>query len=202
MSGTVRRVALTVALACVIAGGAIERPQVDMDARRAMSPVQRMLGPVASVAASFEWVRYRVALGHGDEARAYGHAARALALDARTVAGWATLGDHFIFNRASPLEVADPAERRRWIRAGLDLMRRGEARAAAPGDLAHLAAIIRATYLAGIPDEALGWPGGPAELLREARADVARAAGHGHPDSSMVLEFIDHRAGELAESSR
>ncbi len=201
-TGTVRRVALGVALTAAIASGMIDRPQTNVEIRRATGPVQRLLGPVASVASSIEWVRYRVALDQGDEARAYGRAARALALDARTVAGWATLGDHFIFTRASPLEVSEPADRRRWIRAGLELMRRGEEHVAAPGELAFMAAVLRATYLAGIPDESLGWPGGPSGLLREARVDLERATEYGHPGVPEVLDFIDHRMGEITTSGR
>ena len=109
----------------------------ELEGRRRMGPVQRLLGPIASAAASVEWARYVGALDAGDVTRAYGHAARALSLDSRAAAGWLTLADHFIFIRASPLEEADPAARRRWIREGFAVLRSGELRAASPGVLAR-----------------------------------------------------------------
>ncbi|MEM1448395.1 MAG: hypothetical protein AAF957_26955 [Planctomycetota bacterium] len=199
---TTRRIAWSIAALVLVALVALDRPAALARGRGSMGPAQRLLGPIASVAASVEWIRFRVVLDGGDPARAYGHARRALDLDARTPAGWVTLADHFVFGRASPLEAEDAAERRKWIRAGLDVLERGERRTAAPEDLAFYAAVVKATFLAGIPDEALGWPGGPRALLEDARRDAERALELGGPDAAAVLEFIAERLRDLDEEGR
>lgn len=174
----------------------------ELEGRRRMGPVQRLLGPIASAAASVEWARYVGALDAGDVTRAYGHAARALSLDSRAAAGWLTLADHFIFIRASPLEEADPAARRRWIREGFAVLRSGELRAASPGVLARYAATIKAAYLSNVPDEGLGWPGGPRALLNEARVDLERAAALGAREVEVALAYIEERERELTDQGR
>lgn len=179
--------------ACLFVG----RPATDVEARAAMGPVQRLIGPLASVAASVEWARYWKALDRGDEPNAYVHASRALSLDARSAAGWMTLADHFVFTRASPLEVSGPEEKRRWVRAGFEVLRAGEERVAAPDELAIYAAQIRAVHLSRVPDADLGWPGGPQGLLDEARSDLERAARSGDRRVVEVLEFIELREAEL-----
>lgn len=158
--------------------------------QRAGGTLERALGPLSSVAASVEWIRYRTALREGDPERAYGHAQRALELDRRSTAGWLTLADHLIFIRSSPAEVEDNAERRRWIVAGLDLLLRGEKEAAKPGELANAAGLVRATVLAQVPDANLGWPGGPAALLDQAEADFRRAVAHGYADGQVGLDYV------------
>ena len=174
----------------------------ELEGRRRMGPVQRLLGPIASAAASVEWARSPGALADGDVAGASGHAARALSLDSRATAGWLTLADHFVFIRASPLEEADPEARRRWIREGFAVLRSGEDRAASPGVLARYAATIKAAFLADLPDEGLGWPGGPRALLDEARADLERAASLGAEEVEVTLAYIEERERELAEQGR
>lgn len=196
-----RLLAVTAALVLALAAA---RPlsAPELEGRRRMGPVQRLMGPIASAAASVEWARYLGALDDGDVTRAYGHAARALSLDSRATAGWLTLADHFVFIRASPLEEADPEARRRWIREGFAVLRSGEDRAASPGVLARYAATIKAAVLADLPDEGLGWPGGPRALLSEAREDLERAASLGAEEVEVTLAYIEERERELAEQGR
>jgi hypothetical protein len=193
--------AATAALALSLAAaGPWDR--ADGDARQRMGAVQRLLGPIASAAASVEWARYMSALDQGDLTRAYGHAARALSLDSRATAGWLTLADHFIFIRASPLEEPAPQVRRQWIREGFAVLRSGEQHATTPGILARYAATLKSAFLADLPDERLRWPGGPRALLGEARADLQRAASHGAAGVEDTLSFIEEREAELAADGR
>lgn len=197
-----RRLLAVTAIVALALAAAHPRSSLQLDGRRSMGPVQRLLGPIASAAASVEWARYVGALDDGDVTRAYGHAARALSLDSRATAGWLTLADHFVFIRASPLEEADPDARRRWIREGFAVLRSGEQRAASPGVLARYAATIKAAFLAELPQEGLGWPGGARALLSEARVDLERAAALGAEEVEVTLAYIEERERELAEQGR
>ena len=163
----------------------------DAEARAAMGPVQRALGPLASVAASIEWVRFRAVLRAGDTARAYAIADSALELDPLGQGGWLDYAQHLIFERGSFLENETPEGRRRWIQAGLELLARGETLCSTPGELAFTAGLIRSGYLAGIPDGDLGWPGGPDALLAQGRADLERAVASRRKGAAEVLEALD-----------
>ncbi|MGD2016996.1 MAG: hypothetical protein PVJ89_02665 [Planctomycetota bacterium] len=192
------------ALALLALVGAALAPRAGQgpEDRARMGPVQRLLGPIASAAASVEWARYMGALDRGDTPMAYAHAARALSLDSRAAAGWLTLADHFVFIRASPLEEPDAAARRRWIQEGLAVLRSGERRCAAPGALARYAAILRSAYLSELPEDRLPWPGGARALLEEAREDLDRAAALGADDLEAPLAFIEAREAELDAEGR
>lgn len=176
--------------------------RVDAQARQRMGSIQRLLGPIASAAASVEWARYMGALDRGDLPRAYGHAARALSLDSRASAGWLTLADHFIFIRASPLEEADAEVRRQWIREGFAVLRSGEDQATSPGVLARYAATLKAAFLADLPEDRLRWPGGPRALLKGAREDLERAAAHGAEGVEATLSYIEEREAALTAEGR
>lgn len=190
------------AAAALSAAAAGPWARAEVEARAAMGPVQRLLGPVASAAASVEWTRYMLALDRGDTARAYGHAARALSLDSRAAAGWLTLADHFVFIRASPLEEPDARVRRRWIREGFAVLRSGERHCATPEVLARYAATLRSAYLAALPEERLEWPGGPGALLDAAQRDLERAAGLGATELERDLAFIEERRADLTQQGR
>ncbi|TDJ78933.1 MAG: hypothetical protein E2O39_01130 [Planctomycetota bacterium] len=163
-------------------------------ARAPTSIARRLLGPVASLAASAQWVRFDVALRDGAHERAYAIAETALALDPGAHQGWYALGRHLVFDRASKESEPEPAERRRWIRAGLDVLQRGERFARDPGELAFLGAQIL-YYVAVIPDVELRWPGGPAAALESAVAAFDRAAALGHP---LGAESADTARADLA----
>ncbi len=169
----------------------------DRSARASMGGTQRALGPLASVAASVEWSRFRSALLQGDTTAAYAIADRALALDPSGESGWLNYAQHLIFERGSFAENETPAGRRQWIGAGLDLLKRGEALCRTPGELAFMAGLIRTGYLAPIPDEDLGWPGGPRALLIEGTKDLERAVAAGRIGAAETLKAL--RATQSAQ---
>ncbi len=188
-----RGILFATALAAGLAPAVLPDPRPpghDAAARGRMGALQRSLGSVASIAASIEWIRYHEALRRGEETEGYGHARRALELDPRAAAGWFELAQHLIFTRGSFLENEGPEDRRVWIQSGLELLREGEARSSEPGELAHLAGMVRYVYLAGLPDEDLGWPGGREALLRQSLADFTRAADHGRVDAADALAGV------------
>ena len=131
-------VALALGIACLAGAAAIggEQGLRSPKAAHETGPMARLLGPLASVLASAEWLRFREALHKGDEARAYAIAERALELDPSAVDAWTTLAAHMIFTRGSFEDSPDPIARRRWILAGLDLLVRGRDRCPWPGPLA------------------------------------------------------------------
>lgn len=167
------------AIAILVAAGALgglvalgpppARPGEEATASR------RLLGPLARVASSIEWLRFTETLHHGDEERAYAIALRALELSPESAEGWSYLAYHFVFVRGSALEGTDPDERRRWVLAGLDLLREGRARGAPAADLAFEEAAYALTLGSMDPDEA-PWPEARAELMPRARAALEEAA--------------------------
>lgn len=150
----------------------------------------RLLGPIPSLAAGVQWVRFDLALRDGRPELAYAYAGSALALDPRSPGGWLTLARHLVFERGSPSAEPLPAERRRWIRAGLAQLERGEASARTPALLAFVRGTILAEFVAEIPDEELGWPGGRRAALEEARGAFERAAALGDPRGGEYAELV------------
>jgi len=163
------------------------------------SPTARLLGPIGSLAASVEWVRFDLALRAGRNERAYARAESALRLDPVSPEGWLTLGRHMITLRGSAANEADVGRRMRWWRAGLDLLARGEEQSNAPGELA----LAQGVYLAFYVDEFLAaddwmpdlWPGGRLAALREALEALERAEAHGHPRAHTTLHEALERVG-------
>lgn len=158
-------------------------------------PLTRWLGPIGSLAASAEWVRWNSAMRHGDTERAYLHAGRALALDPRSPVGWSTLGQHLVFDRSAAALERDPAQRGPWARAGLDVLREGEARSSDPAALALIAGDL-AVFLSERAGGDLPWPGGAAALLDEAAASYARALAFGHPKAGERIAQLAVLRGE------
>lgn len=181
-----RRLALVVGIVLVAVAFAFAPPPVEIATRRATGPTQRLLGPLSSVAASVEWVRYSLALAEGDEQRAFVHARRGLALDPRSASGWSTLASHFIFLRGSPSETPTEAERKQWFKAGFDVFDEGMSRAESPRDLAFESGLV-AHYFATLPPGRRPWTGSRPELLERAVVDLARAARLRHPGAEALL---------------
>lgn len=177
-----RTLVIAAAIAWLLFGAAPQLPATST----ASSAVQRLLGPVAGLAAGVEWVRFDAALRDGNPERAYVHAETALALRPSSPAGWSAFARHLIFDRASRESEPDPERRRYWIRAGLALLERGEARCARPGELAFMRGNVLANFVAVLPDEELGWPGGARAALDEAlrafelASDLGDARGREH----------------------
>jgi hypothetical protein len=152
----------------------------------------RLAEPFAALAASVEWIRFDAALDAGRAATAYARAERALSLAPRASEGWLYLAGHLAFERASVEAESDPARRRAWIRAALDLLERGEESAGEPGRLALERGLI--LVAAGDRPE-LGWPGGAAAARTEARAAFQRAAALGLPIAAELAGALEQAGG-------
>jgi len=155
---------------------------------RPTTGVQRLLGPVAGIAASVQWVRVDGAIRAGRPDLALARAETALTLDPGATGGWKLLAGHLAFDRASAERERDPALRLAWVEAGLEVARRGERTARNPEELAWWQGLLCAMH-AELDD--LPWPGGSDALWRAAIEHFERAARLGHPEGA-----------ELAESAR
>jgi len=150
-------------------------------APRSTAPLgERLLGPAAGLLASAAWVRFDGLVRDGRYEAAYDVAERALDLDPRSPQGWLHYASHLGRFRASAENEADPAARRRWVRAALELLARGETRCEAPGDLALSSGLIL-LLVAQLEEqgEGLGWPGGAEAARTAAEEALGRAEFHG-----------------------
>jgi hypothetical protein len=129
--------------------------------------VERLLGPIAKLAASAEWVRADLALRAGDYPLAYSRAETALDLEPSRTDAWIFLAHHFIFERASLARELDPAERRAWVETGLEVLDRGRRASADPGEILFFRGSVF-DYLAAIPDADRPWSGSAAAALLQA----------------------------------
>ena len=173
---------------------ALRSPTPDGGVRHG-SFASRLLGPLAGLAAAVEWGRFEAALRQGDEARAWIHADRALALAPEESGGWTYLAHHAVFERASPLRTQDPLERRRWIEVGLALLERGEREAHDPGPVAFRAGIVYAT-LASLDDGLRALPIARAEAWNRAAEAFDRAAAAGEPAAEEAARLAREAARE------
>lgn len=154
------------------------------------SLVERLLGPFASLAASVEWVRFDSAWSEGRAERAYAHAERALALDPRSPQGWLYLAAHLVYERGSALHALGPGERARWIRAGIELLARGEARTNEPAQLAFAAGLAWDWVARNVEAGELEWPDGARRATERALACLERADRLGHPAAERVARAL------------
>lgn len=153
------------------------------DPGRSGSFAVRLLGPVASLAASGQWVRMRHSWTSGRSDLACSQAELALELDPGATAGWAFFASHLAYDRGAPDRERDPAKRALWVKAALEVLARGELTARRPWELA----MQRGTILVrvGDPREELPWPEGTRGAWSEAQAAFERAAelDPGHPEA-------------------
>ncbi len=152
---------------------------------------QRLTGPFASLAAGMEWIRFEQAWRDGRPERAAVHADRALELDPLSPQGWIRLGDHFVFERATPENEPDPEQRVRWMRTGLDVWKTGQERCSDPGELAMMRGRTLAIYvteLAKSPE--FPWPGGVRAVREEARDVLLEAERMGMREAHIVLAAL------------
>jgi len=165
---------------------------------RASAPVRptslflRLFGPIASAAASVQWVRVQSAIDAGRPDLALARAETALALDPGSTEGWVYLSRHLAFDRASLERESDPERRARWIRAALSLVERGEALAREPAELAVWRGLIL-VKVASL-DPGLPWDGGVAGMWRDAAAAFERAAELSHPEGLALAEAARREA--------
>ncbi len=125
--------------------------------------------PLASFAASWQWVQFDQSISRGAWEQAYLHADRALALDPASPGGWTTLASHLIFLRGSAQNEPDGLKRVAWMQAGIQVLTEGIEKTRDPAEL-HLILGQTLTYyievLARSEESPLPWPGG-AEAAHE-----------------------------------
>ncbi len=133
----------------------------------------RLLGPVGSLAAGWQWVRVRQAIEAGRPGLGYSRAELAFELDPSSTAAWSFLASHYAHDRASAEAEPDPELRTSWVRAALALLERGESTAAKPAELAlHRGLIL---IHVGDMEGTIPWPGGARGAWLEAGLAFERA---------------------------
>ncbi|MFT4649225.1 MAG: hypothetical protein ACI87O_002115 [Planctomycetota bacterium] len=159
--------------------------------------------PLASLAASWQWIQFDQNLARGSREQAYLHADRALALDSDSPEGWATLASHLIFDRASFQNEPDDAKRIAWMQAGIDVLLEGIQQSRDPGEV-HLVLgqtlILYIEFLAELEVDPLPWPGGPEAAHELGMTHLMHALERQHPRAQRVLDIVkgahEHAAGE------
>jgi hypothetical protein len=162
---------------------------------RAGSLPLRLLGPIASAAASAQWVRVQSALRDGRTDLALARGQTALELDPGATSGWLMLAAHMAFERASPERGPNAARRLAWVRAALELAARGEMRARDPQRIALWQGLVLSKLAR--EDEPLDWPGGVRGMWLAAAAHFERAEALGS-EHGAVLAANARRAAEEA----
>jgi hypothetical protein len=102
----------------------------------------RLLGPIAGLAASAQWVRADLAFREGRIELFLARAQTALALAPESAAGWHYLAWHQAYNLGSPERELDPERRLAWVRAGLATAAAGERVVSRPAELAEAAGLV------------------------------------------------------------
>ena len=125
----------------------VRRFAVFPEERVAKEPwIARALHPIARAAAAIAWTRGDRALRHGETSEAYALADSALAIDPRSPHGWIFLARHFVLERASRDREPDARDRALWVKAGLDVLDRGERASREPGAIAFERGIVYAYF--------------------------------------------------------
>jgi hypothetical protein len=155
--------------------------------------LERLLGPVAGIAADVQWVRVDAALRRGDTAVAYARADTALRIDPGAARGWIFLAHHLVHERASIEREPDPQARARWIQTALETLARGEGLARDRGAVAFATGVTWA-FLGSLPDEDRPWPASAAEAWARAAEAFERAAAAGHPLGAEAVERMRARS--------
>ena len=151
----------------------------------------RLVGPIAALVASAQWVRADLAFRAGRVELFLARAQTALNLAPESAEGWRYLAWHQAYTLASPEREPDPARRVAWVRAGLATAAQGERVADRPEELALLCGLILVKLPSVDPD--LPWPGGMAAAW-EAAAE--------HFDRAQRLGFDSETAAGLSRAAR
>jgi hypothetical protein len=186
-----RRIGWTVVSALLAASVYLARSGAQHDRDRAFA--ERWLGPIATLAASVEWIRADLALRAADFPVAYARAETALEIEPSRTEAWIFLAHHFIFERASLGRELDSAERRAWVEAGLGVLDRGLHVSAEPAEIAFYRGAVF-DYLAAIPDADRPWNGDARAALLEAAKSFDEAAALGLERASEYAELARTRA--------
>lgn len=148
--------------------------------------------PLASLAASWQWIQFDQSVARGSWEQAYLHADRALALDGDSPEGWITLASHLIFLRASFQNEPDDQKRVAWMQAGVDVLTEGTRQSRQPAEV-HLVLGQTLTFfiahLAGLEEDALPWPGGALAARELGLEHLERAQSLGHARAAKALEI-------------
>lgn len=154
----------------------------------------RVLGPIASLSASVEWVLADRDLSGGHPGRGFARALTALELDPGPAAGWSYLAAHLVHERSSLDSEPDPSARLAWVEEALALLERGERESDEPAELAFHAGLLLA-FTAMLP-EVYPWPGGAEQAWRRAAQRFERAARLGHPHGAESARLAREAAEE------
>ncbi|MDZ4772812.1 MAG: hypothetical protein SGI72_06710 [Planctomycetota bacterium] len=175
---TQKRTLALVCFALAIAIGAWTARRAPTHSERSLA--ERLLGPIAGLAAAAEWVRADAAWAHGRIDLYDARAEFALALAPRDPNGWAYYAHHLVYDRASPRRARLLEEREVWVRAGLAVLERGESVCREPGRLAFRRAIVFLS-LAQVDDAERPLPVTRREAWTSAAEAFERAAKLGEP---------------------
>ena len=155
---------------------------------RPLPALARWLGPIGNLAAGLQWVRADTAFRRNDDIVGFARAELALALDPGATGTWSLLAQRQMLQRAAPGRGTTPAERRAWIEAGRETLRRGLATARAPEELWFLEGYL--LMFCAERDPELGWPGGDQAILQEAWTALDRAAQLGHREAMELAQLV------------
>jgi len=155
----------------------------------------RLLGPIASAAASVQWVRVYSALSEGRTDLALARGETALELDPGATSGWLALAAHMAFERASPEREPSAQRRLAWVRAALDLAARGERSARDPARIALWQGLVLSKLAR--EDAPLDWAGGVRGLWLEAAEHFERASALGSEHGAPLAANARRAADEL-----
>jgi hypothetical protein len=174
--------ALWLALALLLAGAVLARrapraARTDANELPARTPglAQALLGPVASLAASAQWLRAERALREGQLELGLERARFALELDPGSGSGWAMLLQHEALYCGSLEREPDTQRRVAWLQAALASAQAGERSAREPQTVALALGAALAYKLDGDPELVSAWPGGEADLRARRTAAFERS---------------------------
>ena len=154
----------------------------------------RLLGPLLPLAATVQWVRVEAAMRDGLPQLVIARAETLFELEPDPTDARMFVSSYLAFDVASPERESDPERRARWLRAALDIARRGEVASAAPAELACWQGAL--LERASDHDPQIAWPDGASGLLRDAASEFERAAGLGRADAGEHARRLRERAGE------
>jgi len=168
--------------ALVLVGAGVERCARAAQRERAPERAPRtpglahaLLGPVASLAASAQWLRAESALREGRLELGLERARFALELDPGSSSGWTMLLQHEALYCGSLEREPDARRRVAWLQSALASARAGEAQAREPRAVALALGAALAYKLDGDPELARLWPGGESDLRARCTAAFERS---------------------------
>jgi hypothetical protein len=152
----------------------------------------RLLGPIGSLAASWQWVRVRSSWTDGRTDRACAQAELAFELDPGATGGWTFFASHLASYSGTSDHEPDPTSQILWVEAALTVLERGRLTARQPAQLA----LMRGTILVSIGDDgrARSRDGGVVGAWQEAQAAFERAT---HLDPGLSEAWAQAAANRL-----